>query len=87
MEAKRLLDTIDYESMKIYLADAFVAVHKADMPARDCEKEDVQLVDLHALNGGKENVCNMLVILDSIVEEEHKQFIDKVSATATKRNG
>ncbi len=56
MGAKRLLDSIDYESMKVYLADAFVAVHKADMPARDCE-----------------NVCNMLVILDSIVEDEHKQ--------------
>ncbi len=56
MGAKRLLDSIDYESMKAYLADAFVAVHKADMPARDCE-----------------NVCNMLVILDSIVEDEHKQ--------------
>lgn len=55
MGAKRLLDSIDYESMKVYLADAFVAVHKADMPARDCE-----------------NVCNMLVILDSIVEDEHK---------------
>lgn len=60
MEAKRLLDTVDYESMKIYLADAFVAVHKADMPARDCE-----------------NVCNMLVFLDSIVEDEHKQESSK----------
>ena len=56
MGAKRLLDSIDYESMKVYLADAFVAVHKADMPARDCE-----------------NVCNMLVILDSIVEDEQQQ--------------
>lgn len=60
MEAQRLLNTVDYESMKIYLADAFVAVHKADMPARDCE-----------------NVCNMLVILDSIVEEEYKQESSK----------
>jgi len=60
MEAKRLLDAVDYESMKIYLADAFAAVHRADMPTRDCE-----------------NVCNLLVILDSIVEEEHKQESSK----------
>jgi len=60
MGVKRLLDNVDYESMKIYLEGAFVAVHRADMPARDCE-----------------NVCNLLVMLDSIVEDEHKQELSK----------